>query len=112
MSTSNVEKLMKERSELMSELSGLSDMLHGSWVERYSLCSNKNCKCRAGERHGPRCYLVINENGRQRQKYIPVSKVEAGKEGVRRHKRLMEIVDEITLINLQLIKEGKYGEED
>jgi len=112
MSNSNVEKLMKERSRLMKQLTGLSGMLHGSWVERYSVCSIKNCRCHKGERHGPRHYLVINEKGKQRQKYIPVSMVESAKEGVRTHKRMKELVDEITLINLQLMKEKEYGKNE
>jgi len=96
----------------MMQLTGMSGMLHGSWVERYSVCSIKNCKCHKGERHGPRHYLVINEKGRQRQKYIPVSLVDSAKEGVRTHKRMKELIDEITLINLQLMKEKEYGKDE
>ena len=109
MSNLNLEKLINERSQLLEELKTLSQTLHGSWVERYSICSIKNCKCHKGERHGPRHYLVINENGRQRQKYIPNSLVEAAQEGVRQYKKAMDIVDRITSINLTLIKERKYG---
>lgn len=86
-------------------------MLHGSWVERYSVCSRPNCKCHQGERHGPRYYLVINENGRQRQKYIPNAQVEAAREGVAQYKRVLVLVDRITQINMELIKERVYGEE-
>jgi len=108
MSNLNVKKLVNERSQLLEELKSLTQILHGSWVERYSVCSRKNCKCHKGERHGPRHYLVINENGRQRQKYIPNSLVESAQKGVQQYQRSTEIVDRITSINLELIKERKY----
>lgn len=109
---SNVQKLLAERAALLVELGTLSQMLHGSWVERYSLCSRKNCKCHRGERHGPRHYLVVMENGRQRQKYVPISQVEAAQAGRSEHCRLNEIVDRITQINLALMKEGAYEKGD
>ncbi|NCC62244.1 MAG: hypothetical protein EOM12_15195 [Verrucomicrobiae bacterium] len=111
MSTKKTTQLLEERGKLLSELSTLSHILHGSWVERYSVCSRPNCKCHQGKRHGPRYYLVINENGRQRQKYISNAQVEAAREGVAQYKRALMLVDRITQINMELIKERVYGEE-
>lgn len=108
MSNTNVKKMKKERIELLEELSSLSDMLHASWVERYSVCSNPDCRCHRGERHGPRRYVVVNEDGKQRQKYIPNSQVKAARRGVEQYKRLQEIADRITSINIKLIREREY----
>lgn len=108
MSNTNVEELLSERATLLVELGTLSQMLHGSWVERYSVCSRKNCKCHRGERHGPRHYLVVRENGGQRQKYVPNSQVEAARAGLSEYHRLNKIVDRITRINLALMKEDAY----
>jgi hypothetical protein len=108
MSNHSSKKLVEERAALLAELGTLSELLHGSWVERYSLCSNRNCKCHRGERHGPRRYLVVLEGGRQRQKYVPNSQVSAALEGLEQHRRLREIVDRITQINLALMKEDKH----
>ena len=105
MSTRTVEELLDERAGLLSELGALSNMLHGSWVERYSVCSRPGCKCRRGQRHGPRRYLVVNEGGRQRQKYIPNAKVKAALQGVAAYHRVRDIIGRITHINLVLLKE-------
>jgi len=110
MSNKTVENLLDERAALLAEIGSLSHMLHGSWIQRYSLCSRKDCKCRSGERHGPRHYLVVNEDGRQRQKYVPNSQVEAAQAGIAEHRRLGEIVDRITRINLALMREGAYAD--
>jgi hypothetical protein len=98
-------KLLKERAQLLAELGSLSRLLHGSWVERYSVCSRADCKCRRGERHGPRRYLVVNEDGRQRQKYVQNSQVDVALKGLSQYRRLQEIVGRITQINLALMKE-------
>jgi len=78
-------------------------LLHGSWMERFSQCSRPGCKCHTGKRHGPRSYVIINDNGRQRQKYIPNSFVKTAHRGLGQYKRLQKIVDRITHINLSLM---------
>ena len=110
MSNNKVVKLIKKRDKLLEELSTLSHLLHGSWLERYSTCSRKNCKCHRGELHGPRYYLVLNENGHQKQKYISVKQKDAAKAGAMQGERLLVIAEEITRINLELMKENAYDD--
>ena len=102
--------MLQERAELLNELGSFSSLLRGSWVERYSLCSRPHCKCHKGERHGPRRYLVVNEGGRQKQKYIPNAQVEAVRNGIEQHRRLQEIINRITQINITLIRERAYDQ--
>ena len=108
MSNNYMKDLLEERTGLSSELGTLSHVLHGSWVERFSVCSRPRCKCHRGEKHGPRRYLVVRENGKQRQKYIPNAQVAAAKRGRSEYQRLCEIVERITQINLLLMKEDIY----
>jgi len=108
MSSTNVQQLLSRRVQLLQELQTLPRILHGSWVERFSVCARPGCACHSGQRHGPRYYLVINEDSRQRQKYIPNEQVAAAREGVAQHQRFQQIVEEITRINLALIKERAY----
>ena len=108
MSNNQVENLLKERAGLAEELGTLSHLLQGSWVERFSVCSRPGCKCHRGQKHGPRRYLVVLENGKQRQKYIPNAQVDAAKKGRNEYRRLCGIVDRITQINLLLMKEDAY----
>ena len=108
MSNKTVRNFLKERALLLAELGKLPHMLHGSWVERFSVCSRADCRCHSGERHGPRHYLVVREKGRQRQKYIPNAQVAAAQTGLAEYHRAREIVDRITHINLALMKENAY----
>jgi hypothetical protein len=99
------DKLLEERSTLLKELGSLSHLLRGSWVQRYSVCSRVGCKCHTGERHGPRHYLVINTGGHQRQRYVANSQVKLALEGLAQYRRVQEIIDRITQLNLTLMKE-------
>ena len=110
MSSTQINQLIAQRTSLLAELSTLSHLIHGSCFERYAICSRPNCSCHSGKRHGPRYCLVIHEEGRQRQKYVPNAQVPAAKDGIEQYHRLQEIVEEITQINLALIKEKAYAE--
>jgi hypothetical protein len=108
MSNTTIEEIKKERDLLLKELGSLRHILHGSWVERFSTCSRKECRCKQGELHGPRRYLVIREEGKQRQKYVPKSQVDPAQRGIAEYHRVGEIVDRITQLNLTLMKENAY----
>ncbi len=107
MTNNKTNKIIKERTNLLSKLEKLPQLLHGTWVERYSICSRPDCKCHQGKRHGPRHYLVINEKGRQRQKYISNSQVQTALTGLSQYRELQEIVDRITHLNLELMKDSE-----
>ena len=108
MSNQPAKKIQQERAALLAELGTLSRLLHGSWVERYALCARPDCKCRRGQRHGPRRYLVVNEGGHQRPKDVPNAQVARALEGIAQYRRLQEIVERITRINLALMRENDH----
>ncbi len=102
MTEKQVQKLEVRKRGLLAELGGNWLLLRGTAFERYSACARPNCKCHKGERHGPRNYVAVTQNRRQRQHYVPVSQVEAARAGVGQFHRAMEIIDEITQITLTL----------
>jgi hypothetical protein len=98
--------LRREREELLGELSELQWLVRGTCLERFSTCSRPNCACHKGQRHGPRNYVVVTREKRQRQIYVPKDQVEALRAGVAQYHRLLEIVDRVTAINLELMRGG------
>lgn len=103
--------LLRERQRLLSELSQLSLLIHGSYFERYSTCSRPECACHQGERHGPRAYVAGRAEGKPRQHYIRRSQVRAVQKGVDQYRRMLEIADRISDINLELARAGRLDEE-
>jgi hypothetical protein len=48
--------------------------------------------------------LVVNEQGQQRQRYIPAGLEGAVRAGLAEHRRLQQIVARLTQINLELLR--------
>jgi len=103
--------LLREKQKLLSELSQLSLIIHGSYFERYSTCSRSECACHKGERHGPRAYVAGRAEGKPRQHYIRKSQVSVVQKGIEQYRRMLEIADRISDINLELARAGRLDEE-
>lgn len=105
MSNAAHQKLLAERSTLLAELACLPHVVHGSIIERYTVCSRANCKCHRGQKHGPVMCIVVNDNGKQRQKYIPKEMRELAVQCVDEYNRAQALLDRISAINVQLLQE-------
>jgi hypothetical protein len=109
-SEKEVKTLLSERQRLLSELSQLSLIIHGSYFERYSTCSRPDCACHREKRHGPRAYVAGRAEGKPRQHYIRKSQVGAVQKGIEQYHRMLEIADRISDINLKLARVGRLDE--
>ena len=106
MQQNNQNEWSEERKELLNEIAQLTGLIHGTWVERYSTCSRPDCPYHKDQkkRHGPRAYVVINEQGKQRQKYVPNSQKAAVSKGIEQYKRLLAIAERISQINILMMR--------
>ncbi len=102
-------QLVRKRQRLLEKLAQLSLVLHASYLERFSTCARPQCECHRGNKHGPRAYLVVYRDKRQRQAYVPRPEHKAVQRGLRQCQQLEEIVRAITDINLQLMRTGCLG---
>ena len=103
-------KLVERRLRLLHKLADLCLVTHGSYLERFSTCARKNCACHQGEKHGPRSYVVVYRDGRQRQIYVPRGQLRAVRKGLRQHQRALALLHQITDINLKLMRDGLLEE--
>jgi len=102
--------LKLQREKLLEEMSMLTHALQGSLFERFTTCSRPSCSCHDGNRHGPRYYLVVYEHGHQRQKYVPLDQVAAVKNGIRQYNRMQNIIQELTQINVKLMRKKYFAD--
>jgi len=103
-------KLIERRARLLRRLAGLQLAVHGSYVERFSTCARERCACHRGEKHGPRAYVVVYRDGRQRQVYVPKDQVRAVQRALRQDTQAQELIRQITDINLALMRAGVLAE--
>jgi len=102
--------LIARRRRLLQKLTGLSLVTHGTFLERFSTCTRKNCACHQGKKHGPRVYVVVYRDGRQRQVYVPQDQVAAVRIGLKQHEQAQGLLQQVTDINLKLMREGLLEE--
>jgi hypothetical protein len=100
----NEESLLRRRRALLRKLAGLSLLLHGSYLERFSTCSRRRCACHQGRRHGPRSYLALYRRKRQRQIYIRQGERATVRSGLRQHDDLLKLVEQLTDLNVRLLR--------
>ena len=74
-------------------------LLPGSLVEQYRNCGKEGCRCTRGEPHGPYVYLQVAG----RLVYVPAALAEAVRARVETSRRLREMLEEISAINLELL---------
>ena len=103
-------KLVAKRRRLLEKLEALTLLIHGSYLERFSTCSRKACACHQGKKHGPRGYVVIHREGRQRQVYVPKEQVPLIRKGLRQHEQALALLRQVTDINLKLMRDGLLEE--
>ena len=97
--------LLRKRRALLARLAKLEGLVQGSYLERFSTCIRRQCACHRGRPHGPRGYLVVYQNKKQRQIYIPLAERAAIVRGVKQYEALRATVQAVTRLNLQLMRQ-------
>lgn len=97
-------KLQKERERLSHRLPRGVRILKGCLVEMFRTCGKPNCRCLKGEKHRS-LYLSRRKGGKTVTTYIPAAYERPVQRAVARYHALLEISEDISEINLQLIKQ-------
>jgi hypothetical protein len=104
LSEMSVRQLLARRRRLSAGLSDPERTLRGVLLQKSRTCSSEGCRCRRGELHGPYWYLAIYTDGRSRTVYVPAAVEAAAKQHVERTQRNEELLQEISQVNLELLK--------
>jgi hypothetical protein len=98
-------RLAGRRQKLVEELRGLGPVLRASLIERFTQCGRAGCKCMRGEKHGPSYYLAVSyAKGKTRQVYVPKDLQPLAERWVRNYHQAVKVLEEISSINLELIR--------
>lgn len=99
--------LRQRKDFLLSQLEINPDLLRASFVERFSVCGKKNCRCHhGGDKHGPFYYLT---------QCLAVGKVaklllktqaqqQQARSGVTHYRQLQQQLEELSQINAELLR--------
>ena len=101
--------LRQRKAALLRQLAIPPDFLRASYVERFTTCGKTNCACARGQKHGPFYYLASGLLPGRVLKFLlktPAQQHE-GEHGVLAYQRLWEGLEELSQINLELLRRGE-----
>ena len=100
---------LETRGRLVRSLSGLRDMLPGSFVERRRKCGKPNCRCADGqpEHLHTQFLLSVLSEGKLRTFHIPAELAAQARRQVELHKRFQQLAAAICRINLRRLVRHK-----
>lgn len=101
--------LRQRKAHLLRHLTVPPDLLRASWVERFTTCGKPNCRCAQGQKHGPFYYLVANLASGHIRKFLLKSPAQEqiGQRGVAGYQAHWERLEELSQINLELLRRGE-----
>ena len=103
LATSSTRALLERRRRLAARLGDVEQVLAGSLVEQTRRCGKTDCRCAAGDPHGPYAYFAPKPSGRGRAKYVPASLVAAVRARLARGEQVDTVLAEISAINTELL---------
>lgn len=97
-------ELLRKKKRVFKILRINSRIIKGSPVSLARECGQPNCRCRKGKKHVS-LYLSRSVKSRTTMTYIPHRYEEVVQEGVAEYKRILKVLDELSEVNLEAIKE-------
>ena len=98
-------KLLKRRQTLKNKLKQIGPVMRGTIVMLGTKCGNPKCKCARGEKH-LQYYFSITINRKTKLIFLGKAKLPIATEYVANYKKLIDITEEMTTINMEMIKAG------
>jgi hypothetical protein len=99
--------LRQRKAWLLGQMTVDPDVLRASYVERFSVCGKKQCRCRqAGAKHGPFYYFTQSLVSGRINKFLlkTESQREWAQTGIAHFRRLHEQLEELSQINSELLR--------
>lgn len=97
-----IEKLKRQRANLIKSISSYQDALQGSLIRIYRMCRKKNCPCRTKKGrniHGASYYISTKEAGRTHLLYVPQEKLKEARRRINQFKKLKNLLRQIIKLN-------------
>ena len=110
MTSGQILRLQQRRERLLGALRQLPDLMRGRVYERARKCGRATCTCASGGPRHPGLQLTVNVGGRTRSRYVRQRERAAVEAKVAAYRRLWELVEELTAVNLALLNAAPQEE--
>lgn len=100
----NINQLSRMRDARLKKLAAAKPFIAGTVVEYEKVCGNPKCKCARGEKHKAQHLTYKDENQKTVSVYIPADMLQEVKEWTEEHKRIKELLQQISNLQRDILK--------
>lgn len=99
--------MRKEKEKIIKKITTYFDAVKGSIYEMKRYCGKSECHCK--KNNSPHKSLFLSFNYKGKTKLIPIDKDQTSyiKKKIKMHKDLKSLINELTNINAEIIREEK-----
>lgn len=105
------QQLEARRLKLAGQIPDLAQVVRGSVFQRTRRCGGATCHCATGEGHTTTYLGVSVAAGKSLQITVPTELIPVVRTWTDNYKRLSELIEEISAVNRQLLRERLFAEE-
>ena len=98
-----LQRIKNRKRALEKRLGSLTPLMRGSVVELSTTCGQANCRCAQGHKH-KKVYFSMSANGKTKLIYLGKERAAIAKKYTANYKALADLVDELTIINMDLLR--------
>ena len=109
MGDKKTESLKRKKQKALDMLLAHDGMIRGSLVKTRKKCGRAGCRCESGEMH-PHTYLSTSGKRGNTIVYIRTEQEAAFRRGVKAYRNAVSLLDEISRVNIEIIKRGVADE--
>lgn len=106
------QQLETRRLKLTEQIPDLAQVVRGSLFERTRPCGSATCHCATGEGHRTTYLSVSAPGGKSLQITVPAELVPVVRTWTDNYKRLSDLIEEVSAVNRQLLRERLVEEEE
>lgn len=88
----------------LTQIVSTEGLIRGTLLERERACGNPRCRCATGQKHRA-VYLMLREDGKLRQLYVPAAYEARVRQWVDNHKQLKQLLRQLSDIHWQQVKQ-------
>ena len=100
------EQLLRRLDRVLARAPSLAEVMRGTLRQRYVRCGKPGCHCERGKGHGPFVYLSVTVGvGRTVQITVDRKDRALAERYVRNYRRLQDLLERISEINRELLRE-------
>lgn len=101
------QQLRQKRKQLFEKINENPFIIHGSLIKTKKKCGRKTCRCENGNELHSHTYLSTTHQRKVTNSYIKPSEMEDVAQAIKNYRELMLLLNEISRVNLALLKQGK-----